>query len=324
MSTNNGLTERFLQHSKNFDGSVSRLPQSYPDATKKRMVNENTLKALAGGNVSTLDKMVTDILTRYPDQLSAYVIAHGEIPFKDKVKLGVQATLLRAGDVSKVAQQIDTTDEDALREIEGGEDADQDINAPDEYSSLTTDAQAAMKIAMDYLSDCHINGGGDGTLSSALSDVSVNAQSKSNSYDGEDYAEDSMSDYFPSSSPVTTGLATIPIDTGSINPLTGLPTIQAGPAPSSNTSGMVSSGTDFGSIFSGITSILGAITQTAQAASQAANSTSGAIGSIKNAASGIGAGSISQYISNNKGMIFLVFVVIVGIIFLAIYAAKKK
>lgn len=326
MPTDNGLSERFLQHSKSFDGSVARLPQAYPDSTKKRMVNEHTIKGWAKQNNVQLDKIVSDILSKYPDELSAYVQSHGEIPFSDITKLGAQAVLIRAKDVSQVATQIDTTDEDALREIEGGEDADQDINAPDEFRILSTEAQAAIKIAMDYLSDCHVDAGGDGTMKSVLQDATLkSASNASNSADGdyEDYS--GLSDWYPSSTTVTSGLATIPIDTGTINTMTGMPTITAGPAPSSNAAGIInSSDSTFGSIFGTLSGILGSITQAGQAVQNAAGSTVGAIGAIKNAASGVGANSIGKYISNNKTTIILVFVVIIAVVFLAIYVAKKK
>lgn len=306
------IAERFIQHSENADGSTARSFERTNENTIKRVAEENTIKGVAIRYAKNLNNLITNILTKYPDQLSAFVIAHGEVPFKsDLVKLALQATLLRAGDIAKQATAIDTTDEDALECIEGAEVAAQSNNTPDNETVLSTDAQAAMKIAIDHMKDEHEKYGGDGSLASVLKDMKNFAVAKGNGSTGE-YA-----DYFD-----LPGLATIPIDTGTIDPLTHMPTITAGPAPSTNTSGVVNSGTGSGildtitSIFSGIEKVTGSITN-------AANSTAGAAGAVKNVVSNVGANSIAAYISNNKGTIIFAVIAVAFLLFVVIYTARK-
>lgn len=326
------IAEAFINHSAHGDGSTAKNFELINDNTKKRVVNENTIKGSVIKNGGNLDATVTRILTSYPDELSAYVAAHGEIADSNPVKLAVQAVLLRAHDVATQANAVDSSDEDALREIEKGEMAAQDINSPDNETILGTQCQAAMKIAMDHIADQHEAIGGDGSMSSALKDMRNLAVSKgntttlSNNADGDDPLAGiiDFGDYAPT--PTTTilpGLATIPIDTGDVNPLTSMPTIKATPAPSVNTSGIIGSGINTGGVLGTLTSILSGIQSAAGAVTNTANAVGNAGGAVKNAIGNVGANSISTFISQNKGTIIFAILGVAFLIFIIIYASKK-
>jgi len=310
------VAEKFVQHSPNFNGTMARNPEMLNENTIKRIYAENTIKGLAATQNKDLNRLVTGILTSYPDQLSAYIIAHGETPIQyDPVKLALQAVILRAKDVAKNAVMIDESDEDALQDIEQTEMGAQDINSPDNFSSLTTDAQAAIKIAMDHMKDLHEANGGDGSLNSVVNDMNNYAVQKGNAVtsDNGPYAS-----YFD-----LPGLATIPVDQGNINPLTGMPTITAGPAPTSNTSGIVNSGSGSG-ILDTITSILNGIGSVAGSVTNAANSVGQAGNAVHNAVSNRGSSSIETYFRNNSTTILIAILGIAILLFVVIYAARKS
>ena len=335
MTTDNGkIAERFLQHSKNLNGTMARSFETYNQNTINRKTNENTIKGsnqMSGGGNSGLDDKVTSILISAAPQLKDYVVAHGEIPFSDPVKLAVQATLIRAQDVATNASTLDITDEDALQNIENAEMAAQDINSPDNATVLTTDAQAAMKIAMDYISDLHTLEGGSGTMNDVLNDLQRAASTipsvpTSNNLDGSDDLQDGIFDtgtfdYTPQASPITTGLATIPTDT-TINPVTSLPTITAA-APTTDSSGLVNLGSG-NSVLSSLTSILGSVSNLAGGVTQAANSVTNASTSVKNAIGNVGATSISTWLSQNSGLVIGTIAIVLGVIVFAIIYSKKK
>lgn len=314
MITGSGnIAERFVQHSVNADGSTGRSFEQLNENSVKRMTAENTMKAVAIRNGKKLDNIVTGILTQYPDQLSAYIIAHGEVPFKtNPIKLAVQAILIRAKDVAAQSKMIDTTDDDALCDIENSEMAAQSNNTPDNETVLDTDAQAAMKIAIDHIRDMHESIGGDGSLSSSLKDMENFAIIKGNANNS-----DGDCDYFN-----LPGLATI--DTGTTpDPLMRFPPITAGPAPTVNSSGIVNSGSGSG-VLDTISSILAGIGAVAGSVTNAANSVGTAGGAIHNAVSNVGASSISTFISQNKGTILFAVLAIAVLLFVVIYAAKKS
>lgn len=304
-NTSDSMAERFVQHSENADGSAARSFELMNDNTKKRIYVENSMKGMGVKN-KNLNNIITTALTSYPDQLSSFVIAHGESPIKyDPVKLALQAVILRAKDIAKQATSTDSDDDTALADIENAEMAAQDINAPDSESTLSTDAQAAMKVAMDHMRDVDEANGGNGKLSDILSRMENASIAKGNA------------NYFDLPS-----LATIPVDTGTINPLTGMPTITAGPAPTTNTSGIVNSGSGSG-ILDTIDSILNGIGHVATGVKDAANSVSQAGNAVQGAIGNVGASTLEQYMKRNSTTILISVLAIAVLLFIVIYAAKK-
>jgi len=311
IQTAGNIAERFVQHSKNADGSAARSFEQMNDNTKQRLTAENTMKAVAVNNGKSLNAIVTKALLFYPDQLSAYVAAHGESPIKyDLVKLALQAVLLRAEDIAKQAKAIDTSDDDALADIENAEMAAQSNNTPDNETVLSTDAQAAMKIAIDHMKDVYEANGGNPTLENILSSLKSFAISKGNTTNEE-------ANYFD-----LPGLANTYPDTSN-NPATGFPTISAGPAPQTNTAGIVNTGSGsgildtIGSILSGIGTVAGEVKDVAGQVGDAGTAVHNAIGSV-------GASSIQQYITQHKTTILFAVLGIALLLFLIIYAARKS
>lgn len=308
---NGTIAEQFMQHNEMSDGSAARsFVETTNENTLRRMATENNIKGAAAQS-GNLNAIVTRLLVSFPDELSAFVIAHGEVPIKgNNVRLALQAILLRAEDIAKRANAVATSDEDALQAIEDGELSAQSNNTPDNATVLSTDAQAAMKIAIDHMKDEHEKHGGDGTLTSILHDMKQHAIAAGN------VVNDGASNFdLP-------GLATIPVDTGTINPLTGMPTITAAPAPQTNTSGIVNTGSGSG-ILDTITSILNGVATAAGSVTNAANAVGNASGAVHNAIGNIGSNSISTYITQNKSTIIFAVIAIAVILFLAIYAARK-
>lgn len=338
MTTDNGqIATQFLKTSPNFSGTLQYEPEQQSANTKARLVIENTMKGVAIQQKIPLDKLVTDTLKKFPDSLRAFIIAHGEIPVQgDPVKLALQAVLLRAQDVAQGANAIDTTDDIALMNIEQAEQGAQSDNTPDNETVLPIDIQAAMKIAMDYLSDCHVQAGGDGSMSSALKDwqtYAVNTGNatgiaiKSNNADGDsaiDYGLDLGGDYIPSSASLP-GLASIPQSGGtSINPQTGLPNIVAGSVPNSNTSGMVNSASNSSGIFGAITSVLDGISSVAGSVTNAANAVNNTNSAIRGTVNNYGSSILQNYLRQNKTQVILIILAVAALLFVVIYAAKKS
>jgi len=339
MITDNGqLASKFMENSPNFNGSLNKGPEQICANTNARLKFENTMKGVSIQQRIPLDKIVTQTLTSFPDALNAYVIAHGEIPIKNNpVRLALQAVLLRAKDVANGAKAIDTSDDDALMNIEQSEQGAQSDNTPDNETVLPMDLQAAMKIAMDYISDCHVQAGGDGSLTSALNDMETHAINKgystgmaegANNADGDymaaDYGMDLGGDYIPSSATLP-GLAPIPASGGTaVNPVSGMPTITANPAPTTNTSGIINTSTSDSGVLGAIGSILSGITQVAGQVTNAANAINNTTGAVRNTINNTGSGILSTYIQQHKISILLLVLGVIALIIAIVYLSKKS
>lgn len=343
---NNGfLATRFGEDEpgSNFSGTKSKSIQPYSDVTKLRQKAEADIKAMAVQKGLTMDQVVTQLLCNSPSELRAYVISKGETPLNDKIALGLQAILLRGNEVATVASALGTDDETALENIEGAESQYINDDTADASNVLTPTVQAAVKIALDKASSLHA---GDGTMASVLTGFRALAGKSSNFIqnvgsvrgpagasnadgdvdwgDPDTWAAMDQTDG-PDLAPASIGTTLAVIPTGAIS---SAPPSVAASFPTLATSApnlpQASGDTSGGGVLNAISGLLGGINKLAVQTTTAANSTAGAAGAIKNAISNVGANSLSTYIQNNKGTIIFVFILLIVVIFAAIYAAKHK
>lgn len=334
MIMDTGVTaERFLHHTSNLDGTSSPIYQGISENTKNRKYWENSIKGAAVKNGTPLDTIVTNIFCAYPDYLDAYIIAHGETPLQNPIQKGIQATLIRAKDIATQTTSTNGTDELSLESIEQAEQGSQDINAPDSNTVLPLEVQGAMKVAMDHISDLCISKGWDGSMTQAFNYMNAQASAAGlpsnadgDSTDTTDVPvwDPSYGTADPTASPILSGLATIPVSTGTINPSTGMPTINVGPAPSTDTAGLVSMSNNNSGVLAGITSILSGVTSAANSVKTAANAATQAGGAVTNLKANVGASSLQQYISKNWPMILGIVLAMIIIVFILGSASRKK
>lgn len=339
MSIQSGvLAQRYTENSPNLKGNKIRRATKKSNVTLSRENAMSQIYDLAKSKGISVDEAVTKILKNAQTTLRAYVQSKGETPFEDSTALATQATLLRAGDVATTAAILDTTDEDALQTIEASEQNSIDINSPEMNMVLPVPVAAAICCCLQHLSE--ESGQSMGAFIKTLQGASnLVKKSKASNMIG-DYGDPSNGedwlDWFPGSgdvnptdnystdnsltySSVGSALATIPVSG---------PVTVSGNFPTVSTQGVnlpqAGNSTSSGGVFNAITSVLAGINQVAQSVTQAANSSAGAAGAVKNAVSNVGANSIATYIQQNKSTILMVFALIVIVIFLAIYAAKRK
>jgi hypothetical protein len=155
MVPNNGqLAQRFEETTRNFTGSKTRSTfQSLPTTTRARKQGMQEIYAISKQQGVPLDQVITQILKNSSDEVRAYIMSKGETPVPDPTAQGLQAILLRAGDVGMTANILDVPDEDALESIEQAESESIRLNSPEQEQVPTIPVQAAMACGMQYLSE---------------------------------------------------------------------------------------------------------------------------------------------------------------------------
>lgn len=344
---NNGqFSQRFEENTSNFAGSKARSTTSKSKMTTARESAMQQVYDVAKQNGVSTDAVVTTVLKNSLPELRAYIMSKGETPVKDYTGQMIQAVLLRANDVATTAGVLDVSDEDALQTIESAENEAVDTNSPEQDNVMSIPVQGAISCALQYLSD---QSGGK-SMSTIIKGVHNAAKSyrsggasnfmddtgdPTDSSDWLDWLDPSTTSDPSSVSPVDTAaadnslsyasigssLASIPAaGSSSITVAGNVPTISAG----ASTVKATGSTTTDGGIFSGLSSLLSGITSVANQVTSAANSSAGAAGAIKNAVSNVGANSIATYIKNNQTSVIIVALIIIAVVFAAIYAAKRK
>lgn len=289
----------------------------------------------------SVDKVITTVLTNSIGNVRAYIQHMGETPVKDPVGQAVQAILLRASQIATTANSLGVSDGEALKTIEGVEQDAVTQNSPEKDNVLPVPIQGAIACALQYM---HDQSGGKSmtTILKATHTLAKNPQLLASNDDGLDMSmvndptdlTDFSSDGSGISDPVQTGavdagpdlsqtsvssaLASIPVSGTGISVAAGIPTIAGQASQAAQVGG--GSDTTAGGVLNTITGIFNSITSAANSISTAARSTTGAVGSVKNALSGVGASSISQYVQNNLPIIIILIVAIVLII---VYARRK-
>lgn len=341
-TSGNVIPERFVGRVNGFNGSNMKVVVPPSVNTELRALAEQNIRSYGTAN---LDSSVTDVFVTHIPECRAYVIAKGETPQSDPIKLGMQVCILRAQDIANQGKALDITDEDSLQEIESTEAGLQDINSPDMYSALSMPTQAAVKIVLDQLSTLHEAAGGTGKMIDALyflkTPVPPSTKAPVNSFDGmgADSNTDAYMNMFDLSDFLGTGntsdvtsnnLSSTGFAPGDPNGdldayLNGQSTASLGSEGSATKSVSGSSNASGGGgVLTFLTGLFSNATKLATSVTQAANSTAGAAGAVKNAVSNVGANSIATYINNNKGTIILVVVIILALVLTIIYAAKRK
>jgi hypothetical protein len=331
----NAIPERWSQPYKNLDGSLAQpvVPPSVNTFTREEYVQR--LQSLSGA----MDTNVTAVFQNHIPECRAYILAYGEIPASDLITMAAQACLLRACDIAWQAEALDISDEDALQTIEQAEAAAQSDNTPDNYSMLSFQVQAAVKIVLDSLalqvpggrmsnliallrgdvSDMSLNGFSENTFSV---DAMLKPASTVSNADGDDDDD--------TESPVTVGLAsTGSSDTGfsdNSNTIGGLlnPTIPlAGETSSTATvSSSPSSSSGVMGFLSGLVSDATAASTAVKSISTTATSTGSTLSNLVNS---LGSGTLAKYVQNNQSTIWMVGIAVVLVIVIAIvYAGRKK
>lgn len=344
------MAARFTENTANFVGDKTRATTPMTQVTRARMAAQSALAALASSKGVSLNTIVTNTLLNALPQLTLYVQSKGEAPLQDPMGLCIQAILLRGQDISIVAKGLDISDEDALQSIESAESEYIATNTPDASNVFSPNVAAAITDALTFASTVHA---GDGSMGSILKDVfsaskkvasgygsyandgsGVNDPGTFNSIDDMDLTSllGSITDTSPGSSSVGTAISGIPaVDSSGIFStdtgvsLTGNSAIDNSGIFSSNTgssTGTGSSTASTGGIFGNLGTLLGSVTAVLKGVTTAANSAATAGGAINNAISNAGANSIATYISNNKGTIIFVVLLIVGSIVAIRYAGK--
>lgn len=331
------MARRFEESSKNFSGSKTASSIAKSDYTLLREKAMMDIYDFANKKGKSLDDVLTRLLTNAQSELRAYVSMKGETPVSDPTGLALQAAMIRATDVATAARVMDTDDETALQTIEGAESDSISLNSPERDSVLTPVTAGAIACVLQYMNE---QSGGKSMASIVKSIHQLGKYAKSNANNLDNIGDPSnVSDWTDWTSTDTVSdptdvaaadtslnytsigstLASIPATGGDISVASGIPTI------STNASNLPQAGdnTSSGGVLNAITSIFGGITKAAAAVQQAASSTTGAAGAVKNSLSGIGAGSISQYLQNNWPIILLILVAVIFAIYFAVHAARK-
>lgn len=333
----------------------SDIPES--QLTKSRIIAEQNIEDAARQQGVNTDDVVTQIMDDNQSDLIDFILNQGEsVNTDDPTAIALHATLLRANQIAIVAGSIGCSDYVALLHIENSESEYLKLNTPDAAHVPYPDVLAAMKIALDYASDCDKANGGDGSMDHivkntiALADY-YNSQGTSNNFlnnrgnnyddaDNTNFAilgdpSQSISDAaamdevdYPTATPASIGvsLASIPVDQVQGPGVMQGSVAAAFPTISNSASNLPQAGTQTtqGGVLNSISTLLTGVTSIANQVSTAANASGGAAGAVKNAIANVGANSIATYVKNNAGTIIFVVFIIIVIIMAIVYASKHK
>jgi hypothetical protein len=302
----------FGEETATYSGNKTRSTRSDSGMTRKRKRAEKTILKLAQDSGVPVGQAVTRVLIASTPQLRRYVLSRKETPKANAIQLAVQAALLRAEEIGTIAGAIDTTDNDALEQIEGAETDAIDTNNPDAKDILTPDVQAALKLTLDHIKTKHITTGGSGRLTDFIKQVK----------------RLTMSDGFDLNTSILLGVPDHePIGSkspgGSVSNNWGI--LPYDEANTTSETQAVSSGSDFFSIFdkivTGVTTVVGAIKG---GVTETKTSIEDLLGGVKDTASDIGAESIDKAIQKYIPMLLAILIGIILIIVIAVYANKRK
>lgn len=275
-----------------------------------------------------MDTNVTAAFLNAIPECRAYIESYGETPSNNLIVMASQVCLLRAMDIAQQAEALDISDEDSLQEIELSEAASQSDNTPDNYSALSFQVQAAVKIVLDTLAT-QVQGGRMCNLIALLrgdtSDTSLNGFSASsittrgllsNNADGDDDSESTIDIGVQS-----TG-STGPIDIGSLAIANPQQTVSddtysanAGSSSSSSSTGVIGF----------LSGIVGDATSLSSAVKSVSTTAIGTGSSLSNLVNNLGSGTLATYVKNNQTTIWFAAIAIVVVIVIAIiYAGKRK
>lgn len=324
-SNSGNVATRFTESSPNYAGNKSRAAQQESKQTILRKAAEQSIVNMAASQGKTLDTAVTNILANSTDALAAYVAGKMEVPKKDPIALAVQAILLRADDVATIARALDTSDDDALCEIEAAEQDAVDMNSSETIHIMPPDVAAAVKMGLQYALGKHQSAGGSGTATALIKDVK-----NATGVNGYDFNIASLlgsptGGEIGSPSP---GGGWSP-DQGEVDYFNGfdIPAPTGGPSITTEnvqqTTGTDTSST-WDSIFNAIDKVVGAVTTVTGAINTTSGTVAGAVQNIKDQASDIGASSISKSIRDNLPLIIGIVVAIMLTIIIAVYASRRK
>lgn len=339
-------------------GGGYNIPESM--ITQSRKLEEKKIQDKAARTGVTVDEVCTLICDNYLDFLGNFIRHQGEaVVSEDPTAVALQATLLRALQISSVANSLGVDDYDALCVIESGE---SELVKLDNYEAqyvMPDDLAAAIALALDHMSDEDMSEGRSGTMSDILSNISslgdfFASQGQSNQFmyayagvnhsDGDDatdtdnenqdainneQAMDAVTSPDPTHTSIGGTLAAIPgveIDPGIIAPQQMGGVATTFPSISDNASNLPKAGTTTteGGLLNSISAVLTGITTVANQATTAANATGGAAGAIKAAATQVGANAIATYVKNNWGVILFAVLIIIGIIYAVAHSRKGR
>lgn len=320
-TSGNAIPARFTQPYKNLDGSLAppATPQSANTFIREEHVQRIT--SLPGA----IDKNVTAVFLNHIPECREYVLANGESPANDPIILAAQVCLLRAVNIGQQAEALDISDEDSLQEIELAEAANQSDNTPDNYSALSFETQAAVKIVLDQMS-LIVEGGRMCNLIALLrgdvSDMSLNGFSANtfsigallgyNSADGDIGLADT--DSGQSDTDFSDNTSTIGNLLNPTIPMAGQTSSEATGSSTSGSSGVMG-------FLTGLVGDASSAASAIKSVSTSATSTGSALSKLVN---NLGSGTLSTYVNNNMGTIIGIGIAVLAVIVIAILATKKK
>ncbi len=136
----------------NEGGSLTRTTAQPSPVTVARIKAVRDINDIARSSGKSVNTVLTKLLTnpKSVEELIYYVRSKYETPFRNPVKLAVQAALLRFQDVATIAKAIGISDAEALVEIETAE-YEAVKNANPDGGILPIDTQAALTMVVDEM-----------------------------------------------------------------------------------------------------------------------------------------------------------------------------
>lgn len=150
MSTN-FITKRFTEGTRNFEGAKTKAKRPGSKLLSASAREYNDLMKISTEHDLPITTVATKILMNSVPDLSQYVMSKGEPPSANPEKLALQAILLRADEIARVTRALDCDDADAIAEIMKAESDVVEINHPDSNHTLLPDTQACINIFLEEI-----------------------------------------------------------------------------------------------------------------------------------------------------------------------------
>lgn len=262
-----------------------------------------SIKKLAREAGVTVDNYITAILTQSVPQLEWYVNSKGEVPLDNPKLLAAQAVILRADDIATLAKAKDTTDDEALAQIELAEQQAIDATSVD---AVVLDPDVAAAVCLGVYELRKRSGG---KLSDILGKMRASSQADNFTLNVSGFLSD------------PTFLQRGRFDNFDISAPTGGPSITDVGGGTSGDSG----GFDWGSIGDIFDGITGAIDAIKGGTSSVGGTINGIINNIKGGAAEVGSTAIQDALMKKLPIILVgILVVAIIIIIIAKYAGSRK
>lgn len=166
--SNGFLATKFPEDGQMTSGTLTKSKLNKSPRANEISKAELTIEQLAQSSRSSVDDVITNLLSKSVPQLQTYVIYCGETPLPSLTDLAYQVALLRMQDIAQVAGILDANDYEAQCQIENAEDDIIQSGSPQAKYVLPSDVQACINIIMEHICEMQHSAGGSGTCNEML------------------------------------------------------------------------------------------------------------------------------------------------------------